>query len=281
MIYRKSDQQGVFMEKSRYISRAVPSYTGAGGGADRRVPVRVMLSVIFNNIFGYMGLSFGGLGMVFVLVFTPMVDFVSPFHFGNDSLKVMGTVTEVNRTNVSVNEETVIEYRYVYSYIGSSYTGASYSTEHSYRPDQGVTVEIEPGDPQISRIQGMSVKPMGLWVLFILIFPGIGFVFLYFAFKKGIPKIRTIRHGIMTRGKFVKKERTGGSINGQPIYDLYFSFNDISGNTQTAIGSTHKTEAVLDEQEERIFYDPADPSNAVVVDAMPASVRRFLGSIPG
>lgn len=269
------------MEKSRYISRGVPSYTGTGGAAARSVPLRVMLSVIFNNIFGYMGLSFGGLGMIFVVVFMPMVDFVSPFHFGDNTLRVSGTVTEVNRTNVSVNEETVIEYRYVFSYTGSSYTGASYSTEHSYRPDQGVTVELEPGNPQISRIEGMSVKPMGLWVLFILIFPGIGFVFIYFAFKKGIPKIRTIRHGIMTRGKFVKKERTGGSINEQHIYDLYFSFKDMSGIEYTAIGSTHKTEAVLDEPEERILYDPADPSNAVVVDAMPASVRRFLGSIPG
>lgn len=272
---------GGFMETSRYISQAVPSYRGAAGSVSRSVPVRVILSVIFNNIFGYMGLSFGSLGMIFAAVFMPMADLVSPFHFGSDALKVPGTVTEVKRTNVSVNEETVIEYSYVFSYMGTSYKGRSYSTGHSYRPDQTVTVEVEPDNPGISRIENMSVRPVGIWVLFILIFPLIGFVFLYFAFKKGIPKIRTLRHGIMTRGKFVKSEGTGGSINGQTIYDLYFSFKDLSGIERTAIGSTHKTGPVLDEPEERILYDPADPTGAVVVDAMPASVRRFLSSVPG
>ena len=127
----------------------------------------------------------------------------------------------------------------------------------------------------------MSVKPAGLWMLFIYIFPGVGFLFLFFAFKKGLSKIGTIRYGIITRGKFINKESTGGSINGQTIYDLFFTFTDMSGNVHTATGSTHKIEAVMDEPEERIIYDPSNPSGAVVVDAMPVSVRKFLESVPG
>ncbi len=269
------------MEQSRYIRQAIPSYTSASSLSRRSVPLRVILSVIFNNIYGYIGLTFAGVGMVFVLLFMPQVDFVSPFCFGDEVLRMQGFVTEVSRTSISVNEETVIKYRYVFLYTGKSYNGVSYSTEHDYKPDQAVPVEFEPDNPEISRIQGMKVKPLGLWILFICIFPAIGFTFLYFAFTKGIKNIRTIRSGIMTRGKFIKKVSTGGSINEQTIYDLYFLFKDMSGNEHTAKGSTHKIDPVLDEPEERILYDPADPSNAVVVDAMPATVRKFLSSVPG
>ena len=121
------------MEKSRYIGQTLPSYKGAVHTLRRAVPLKVILSVIFNNIYGYIGLSFGGLGMIFVLMFTPMIDFVSPFYFGDDALHASGTVTDMNPTNVSVNEATVMEYRYVFSYIGRSYTGVSYSIDHNYR----------------------------------------------------------------------------------------------------------------------------------------------------
>jgi len=269
------------MEKSRYIKQPVPSYKTGFHDEARRVPLRIMLSVIFNNIYGYMGLSFAGMGMLFALIFTPMIDFSSPFHFGDSSLKTTGAVSQVEKTNMSVNEETVIRYEFTFTYMGRSYSGTSYSTEHSYRPDDSVPVEFEPSDPSICRIEGMGMKPAGMFLLFIYIFPLIGFVFLYFAFKKGIQKIHAIRYGIMTRGKFVKMESTGGSINDRSIYDLHFAFKDRLGNEYTAIGSTHLIEQVQDEPEERIIYDPDNPGNSVVVDAMPSSVRKFLSSVPG
>ena len=142
-------------------------------------------------------------------------------------------------------------------------------------------MEFESDNPEISRIEGMRVQPVGLLILFIYIFPLIGLIFLFYAFKKGMPKIRTIRYGVMTRGRFLKMVNTGGSINEQAIYDLHFTFKDMSGLEHTAIGTTHKTGQVQDESEERILYDPVNPSDAVVVDAMPASVRKFLSSVRG
>ncbi len=269
------------MEKSKYLKQAVPSYAGGNHAVQRSVPPLVALSVIFSNIFGYIGLSFAGMGMIFVIAFTPMVDFVSPFHFGDDAEKTSGIVTEVNATNVSVNDDNVLEYQFVFTYMGKSYNGVSYSTEHRYKADQNVPVEFEPENPAIARIEDMALKPMPLFVLFVYIFPAIGFVFLYFAFRRGIPKIHAVMYGIMTRGSLVKMEATGGSINNQTVYDCYFSFKDGTGNEYTAIGSTHKTDLVRDEPEERIIYDSDNPGNSVVVDAMPSSVRKFLSSIPG
>lgn len=269
------------MEKNVYQKQTIPSYPKGNRKVQRSISPLVALSVMFNNIHGYMGLSFAGLGMIFVIVFTPMVDFISPFYFGDDAEKTSGIVTEVNSTNVSVNEDNVLEYKFVFTYMGRTYSGVSYSTDRSFTVDQNAPVEFEPDNPAIARIEDMDLKPMPIFVLFVFIFPGIGFVFLYFAFRKGIPKINAIRYGIMTRGKFMKMEATGGSINNQTIYDCHFSFKDRMGNEFTAVGSTHKTELIRDEAEERIIYDPENPANSVVVDAMPSLVRRFLSSIPG
>ena len=280
-IYYPNNLSGGGMEKSVYQKQTIPSYAKGNRKVQRSISPFVALSVIFNNIFGYMGLSFAGLGMIFVIVFTPMVDFISPFYFGDDAEKTSGIVTEVNSTNVSVNEDNVLEYKFVFTYMGRTYSGVSYSTDRSFTVDQNAPVEFEPDNPAIARIEDMDLKPMPIFVLFVFIFPGIGFVFLYFAFRKGIPKINAIRYGIMTRGKFMKMEATGGSINNQTIYDCHFSFKDRMGNEFTAVGSTHKTELIRDEAEERLFYDPENPANSVVVDAMPSLVRRFLSSIPG
>ena len=266
------------MKKDKYQRQPVPAFAKPGHTIERTVPFTVILSVLFNNIFGYLGLSFGGLGMIFCIVSTPLIDFVSPFCFGDGVARTTGIVTGVYSTNVSVNDDAVIEYRFTFSHMGKSYENTSFSTEHNYKADDTVTVEFEPDHPSISRIEDMSVKPVGLFVLFIYIFPLIGFVFLFISFRKGIPAIHAIKYGVVTRGKFVRMEATGGSINEQTIYDFYFSFKDRTGNECTAIGSTHRTQLVQDEPEEKIIYDPDNPSNAVVVDAMPGAVRRFLAS---
>ncbi len=269
------------MDKSIYKKQPVPSFAGAGHSVQRSVPGVVVLSVIFNNIYGYMGLAFACIGMIFAVVFTPMVDFSPLLYSGSETETVRGVITEVNHTGVSVNDDNVLEYKYRFEYMGRSYGGVSFSTDHMYAVNQNAPVEFEPSNPSISRIKGMDLKPLPVFILFVYIFPVTGFVFLYFAFRRGIPKIHAIRCGIMTRGRFVKMTGTGGSINNQTIYDLHFSFKDRMGNEFTAIGTTHKTEPVLDEAEERIIYDPDNPSNAVVVDAMPGTVRKFLASVPG
>ncbi|HOP63971.1 MAG TPA: hypothetical protein PK358_04305 [Spirochaetota bacterium] len=269
------------MKKDKYQRQPVPSFAGAGHPVQRSVPFTVMLSVLFNNLFGYMGLAFAGFGMIFCIIFTPMVDFTSFFYFGDDAAKTTGIVTDVNSTNVSVNDATVIEYRFTFSYMGKYYTGTSYSTAHNYRPDQNAPVEFEPDSPSIARIEGMSVKPVGLFVLFVYIFPLAGLVFLFASFRRGIPAIHAIKYGVITRGKFTGMKSTGGSINRQTVYDLYFSFKDRTGKEYSAAGRTHKTWLVRDEPEERIIYDPDNPSNAVVIDAMPKRVRKFLSSEGG
>ncbi len=269
------------MEQKQYLKNKLPAFSGTACTMERQVPLTVILSVLFMNIWGYMGLSFTGIGMIFCVVFTPLIDFVSPFAFGNNTEITGGVVTDVNPTNISVNEKTVVEYRFFFTYTGKTYKGISYSTEHNCKAEQSVPVEFKPDDPSVARIKGMDLKPVGLFALFIYIFPAIGLSFLFLAIKRGIPAIKALKCGLITRGTFVRMESTGGSINNQTIFDVYFTFKDITGREYTAKGSTHKTWLVQDEPEERIIYDPGDPANAVVIDAMPSAVKKFLSSIPG
>ncbi len=176
------------MEK-RYQTQTVPSYARGSHKAQRSVPPLVALSVLFNNIFGYLGLSFGGMGMIFAIVFTPMIDFTSPFYFGESVVNTTGVVTEVNSTNVEVNENAVLEYKFTFEYMGKAYRG-SYLIQLSI-----ITLLIRMCLLNLSLVilqsHVLRICLLSRWacfLLFIYIFPAIGLLFLFFCFKKGIPR---------------------------------------------------------------------------------------------
>ncbi len=269
------------MPENRYITSKQYSIPSHGHTSKRSVPLTVILAVIFINIYGIIGLAFTGLGSVGAIVFTPNIDFVSPFHFGDETKQTDGTITDVFSTNASIDDRNVRAYHFTFTYNGTAYNNISYSTSARYTKGSAVNVEFEPDHPLIARIEGMDMKPFGLELIFVYLFPVTGLCFIVVAFRKKLRNIHALRYGHMTRGRLVNKTDTGAVINNRHVIDCHFTFKDMNGNEFTAIGSTHKPELVEDEAEERIIYDPDDPANAVVVDAMPASVRKFLSSVPG
>lgn len=242
----------------------------------RYVPVLVRLSILFVNIWGLMGITFSSVGLLASLLFLTEIDFVSPFHFGKNTAESDGIVWTISATGASVNKKRVYAYKFHFTSRGNDYEGISYSHSSNLDPADHVVVEYDTLDPSIARIKGMRVKPFGIHLSFVFLFPMIGILFLVLSVKKGIPQVQAVRYGVLTRGILYKSVPTGGKINNREIYDMYFRFTDQSGTERNAIGSTHKTELLEDEAQERIVYDPDNPGNAVVVDAMPGRVRKFI-----
>lgn len=270
------------MEKKKYRKQEASSFTKGRHRVQRRLTLYVIVSILFFNFLAIISLIAGSIGLLLALSLAPLIDFVTPFNFGDDVIQARGTLTEKSGTNVSIDENVVSAYHFSYSYLGKTYNGVSYTTGNLYKVNDSVPVEIEADDPAIARIEGMDVKPVHfVFSIFVIMFPLPGLVFLAYTFYKRVPYIHAIRYGIMTRGKFVRMMETGTVINKKTMYDVYFQFNDESGKKYTAIGTTLNTDLVQDEPEERIIYDPDNPSNAVVVDALPAAVRKFLASVPG
>ena len=72
------------------------------------------------------------------------------------------------------------------------------------------------------------------------------------------------------------QEATNTKINKQTVYKLFFEFTANDGKTYQVVAKTHKTHRLLDEELEALVYDPANPSNAVVLDALPNGIKNYF-----
>lgn len=253
---------------------------GAGKSTGSRdvggVPLSTRLATLFGSIFLQIGAVFFALGMVFWWVFGAGAGVATWFKLSGDVQTVQGTVTGVEETGISEGGSDSTPgtpiYRVLYSYSpdgAGKLTGASYGVGYNPGAGTGVTVEYAPDDPLASRIEGTRTSPVGLWVLFIAIFPLTGLVFMAGGFRRGAHTARLIALGKLTRGRMVDKSATGSKINNQKVYRYTFEFEDEAGETHRITDKTHHTQLVEDEELERILYNPNNPSEGKLVDTLP------------
>jgi hypothetical protein len=210
-----------------------------------------------------------GLGSIFLWTFGLNAD-VSFLTFRGPYANVTGRVTAVEETNASENKRRVYANHYEYSVAGKQWSGRSYSTGGSANVSEEVTVEYAPADPSQSRIAGMRRKLFGPGPLFVVIVPLVGLVILSFAIRLGIHRNRMLRDGLLTTGRLQSKEPTNVRINKQPVYKLTFAFTARDGRRGEAVARTHQPQRLMDEAEEPLLYDPANPAEAFVLDEVPS-----------
>ena len=115
-------------------------------------------------------------------------------------------------------------------------------------------------------------------LFFVLIFPLTGLVMLYFSLKKSSKYLRIIMTGKTTYGTYITSERTNVTINNSPVYRYIFEFAADDGNKYKASGETH-TERLSDEPQELLVYNPNNPIEAVMIDALPKKVKTYILSL--
>jgi Protein of unknown function (DUF3592) len=233
----------------------------------RRVPVSLALLNVF-GLFSQVGWFVFGFGMLFFWIFVGNSDF-SYITLRNPE-RTTGKVTRVEATGASENEVTVIANHYEYSVAGRRLTGTSYTTGNGASEGEEVTVEYKPADPAKSRIAGMRTGQFGKGVLFVVIFPLVGFLILYFSSRGGLKRARLLKTGLFTTGKLIDKEPTNMTVNKQRVYELTFEFTARDGRRCEAKARTHMPERLQDEHEEPLLYDPENPSEAFLLDELPS-----------
>lgn len=234
----------------------------------RHVPFSLRILNLFSGA-AQLGWAIFGFGMIFVWFFASEADF-SFLTFRGPHHSVAGTVTRVDDTGASENNERVRANHYQFSVAGRTLTGTSYSTGRLVEEGQAVTVEFAAGDPQESRIAGMRRKLFGPWAAFVLVFPAIGAGFIVFAVRSGFRRNRLLREGLLATGELKAKEATNMRVNKQTVYELTFEFIARDGRRHEARARTHVTARLEDEAREPLLYDPMDPARAYVLDDAPA-----------
>ncbi|HEV7764365.1 MAG TPA: DUF3592 domain-containing protein [Thermoanaerobaculia bacterium] len=238
------------------------------GMAPRRVPVSLQIANFFNGI-AQVGWAVFGFGMIFFWGFVFNADF-SFATFRGPYATVDGKVTKVESTNASQNKSRVQANHYEYSVAGVTHTGVSYSNSQSVSPGESVTIEYAEGSPGKSRIAGMRRAIFSPAVAFVIIFPLVGFLILYFATRSGIKRNRLLREGVVAEGTFKSKAPTNVTVNGRRVYALTFDFVARDGQHHEVTTRTSDSSRLQDEDTEPLLYDPNDPTSAYLLDEMPA-----------
>jgi hypothetical protein len=238
-------------------------------GNSRSVSLGLVLKVLFGGVIAQMGWFFFGFGMIFVVVFVGNADF-SDFYLGANSPQAVGTVTQVEATNSSVNKRRVFAIYYQFKdNQGKTQNGTSYTTGSLPEVGAQVNVQYLANKPTYSRIEGLSQGTFPIFVLFVLIFPGIGLIFIISHTIFALRAIQLLKNGVIAWGKLINSEPTNTRINEQTVMKMTFEFTAQDGQRYEAIAKSHLVNRLMDEPKEMLFYNPINPQKAVLKDNLP------------
>jgi hypothetical protein len=236
----------------------------------------ITLGITLGGVLSLVGWLLIGFSMIFVWVFGAQSEAFALMDFRGPIMPAQGKVLAESQTSMSEggsdhNPGTPI-YEYDFEYTlstGMTRQDKCYTLGGQYKIGQDVEVEYVQGPPPRARIKGSRLAPFESWILFVLIFPLIGLILVVTSYTMGLRTLALIKRGKLASGKLIGTERTNTKINNQTVYKLTFEFTDDKGATHRATVRTHQTHLVEDQPEERLFYDPQNPTKARMVDLLP------------
>lgn len=232
----------------------------------RNIPVVLSLSSVIGGTVQQIGWFFLCIGTILSVSFLKKAD-LSFKKYGDGTLIVEAVIAERENTRVRVNRTRVKKYTYTFSDSeGSVKEGVSYSRT-SYKPGRKIEIEYDP-ESGWSRAKGMTSQPFGPEIMFVLLFPAIGFLLIFIPMIFAWKKIKLLKTGVLTTGEMCDKKPTNMRVNRQPIYKYTFKFTDSRGREHFHTEKTHCAGEVEDEHRERILYLPEFPEVACLVDVI-------------
>ena len=241
--------------------------------APRRLPAVLKLRLYFGGIISQIGWFFGVIGLLFSWAFG-VGSVIKSMYFFSGSLDVaQGLIIHVESTGASENDVDVMRMDYVFELDGKQIPGRSYHTGEFYEEGTVVDVEYSFQNPEHSRIVGMRSTSFGKGIFFILIFPLIGFLIVSFCLHQGRKLISLLKNGQPAVGTIVEKGLSNISVNDVPLTRLTFEFTAIDGRIFRISEDTGQPELLEDDAHEKLLYDPKNPEQAKMLDALPGDVE--------
>lgn len=238
----------------------------------RSLPFIQQLCIIFGGISQLIGWVFFCVGSLFVAVFGSISEpFIQPSTEKWES--VQGVVQKIEMTNSQENKVSIYRVTSTYIYKGITYTNISYERGHKLSIGQNVSIKVNPNNPNESDVEGLRKNHFSnMTTIFMLPFLLIGLILVIVDVKKNLKARNLLLFGELTRGTLKEKRATGSSITinnvRYPIYHYVFEF-EYMGKKHEAHGRTHKGWLVEDEAQEKILFNPVNPAESVIYDAVP------------
>jgi hypothetical protein len=236
----------------------------------RDVPLSLRAKLMFGGSSVLFGWFFFGFSMIFALEFVPQN--LAAMYWSLQPHQTASGIASGSRKAATENDTTVYENRFSFTAAdGQIYHGRSYATGTALQAGEPVTVEYPASSPAHAKIRGMRRSVFGHVVLVVVLFPGIGLNYVLGGLVSGSRACHLLAHGKLAMGAMKSKERTNTQINKQYVYRLKFEFTAEDGQVHEASADTVHTAALEDEAQEALFYDPQQPTRAIMADNLPGS----------
>jgi len=237
----------------------------------RRIPLSTRMGVLFGGFKSQFGWAFFGFGLIFFWAFAMHAD-LSEIYFDENTVSTEGVAVRWQNTDASEGGVPVFQNYFRFTAKdGNEYEGISYATGIQVVNGEPLEIEYPQDKPQYARIKGMRRQMFSPFVLFVIIFPLVGLIFILYSLRRSSRAMRLLKYGELTKGVLISKERTNTKINGRTVYRMTFSYKDEQGGEYTVRESTPMPRILQDEKEERLIYLRSKPSNAIMLDALPGA----------
>ncbi len=257
----------------------------------RAAGVSARLVALFGGGTQFLGWMFASLGTICVLVFSMNADWAYWRFALAKTERATALVDRVEMTAFSTardpgldgpgsahthrrGERRVYAVHYTYSTAdGSEHRGVSYGENPRWAPNTEAPVRYLAGEPGVSRLSGLRGAPVVWWLGAIPpLFAAVGAYFLIPALRGGWWASSLLRHGAVAQGTLVEKHKTNVTNNNRRVWRFTYEFADETGARHRVSARTNRTRQMKDEPTETILYRPSNPSQAVVLDALPESI---------
>lgn len=231
----------------------------------RALPLTIRFSNWFNGA-TQLALFWTLFSTPFFWLFTPLKT-ITGLTIGHGA-EVQGRITSVEETGASEGETSVYAIHYSFFAEGDRFEGTAYSTGSAPSENSNVTVYYDESNPKRSKIEGYRRSTFGWGASFVVIFPLVGVIGLWFAIKWGARRNRLLAYGLVADGKLVNTEGTNTTINDKQVMALTFSYKAKDGLPRQAVIKTTETKWLTDDDVEPILYDPDHPDRALGLDEL-------------
>ena len=242
----------------------------------RDVPLSTRIVTLLGGPLNPFGWIFFGFGMLFVFGFIGDADLTSWYLFRGQTETAQGIVTAVEKTNATEGGDKhghggtpIYAYSYHFTYSQTEHQGVSYRVGMAAQAGATVTVEFPKNHPDISRIQNMRRNVFGPSVMFVLLFPLIGLIFIIINLTRGRKNLSLLANGEHVQAVHTDKEATRTQINKRTVYKVWFEFTDLHGELQKAFTKTINPGIIEGTGLEPLFYNRQSPSQIVLLRDLP------------
>jgi hypothetical protein len=180
---------------------------------------------------------------------------------------VPGTITEADETGWEVNERDLWYFVFKYQVDGKEYHGISFCTGNL--GSTGNTVDVQVIRPGLARIKGGSLSKLGFFAAVPLAVAVILLPLALRGYRRGWRWQALLQYGRPMSALLVSRKATGTEINGAAVMVLTYAFEGDQGATHELVIKTHHTSELTDDEAELGLYNPADPTNACLLDQIP------------